>query len=209
VSIAGFKPSDYHEVSLAAIEIGADILETNVGCPNAVEGGKHGPIASFVPELLYAIMAEMELLHHAHRTSWWLKVSPMSNPRDIEWIANMVKESSCSGLVATNTFPNISLYHNDGRPLLNVANNYGGMSGRGLKDIALSNCRRYRELLPGFIIIGVGGVDSGDDINDYVVRGGTNGVQVGAALFQNEDVRALNRIGGQYFDKYVEEPATA
>jgi dihydroorotate dehydrogenase (fumarate) len=210
ISIAAETPEDYALMARIAADIGADVIEVNAGCPNVYHDGKRGPIASYDEDALLNIVGAMvmEQAQHQDKTPWWLKVSPMANPLDLEWIAKVVKSSNCSALVATNTFPAVSLYHDDGRPFLDVANNYGGMSGTALKPTALSNCRRYRELLPEIPIIGVGGIDSGRDVSDYVVHAGVSGVQVGTAFFQNEDRRALNRIAEQYLtDYYVHEDA--
>ncbi|MBP9711020.1 MAG: hypothetical protein KBD50_02035 [Candidatus Pacebacteria bacterium] len=211
INIAGDTPDDYYFMSIVALGIDADVIEVNGSCPNKFKDGKRGPIASYDPDALLDIIGgvTMALAESGKRTPWWLKVSPMANPLDLEWIAEMVQGVGCNALVATNTFPAISLYHPDGRPYLDVANNYGGMSGKALKPISLSNCRRYRELLPDFPIFGVGGIDCGMDINDYVEHAGVNGAQIGASFFQNEDLRGLNDIGMDYMLNFYKEPVEA
>lgn len=197
LSIAGFSPNEYGLLAQAGIDIGADVVEVNAGCPNVWSGGEQKDIVSFSPPLLTSVIEAVELTLPADKP-WWLKISPTANPKDRERITAVLLKARCSALVATNTFPNVSLYLDDDKPALDVANNYGGMAGTALKPIALSNCRHYHELLPNLPIIGVGGVATGRDILDYRRVANCRGVQVGTAFFQNENLRVFQEMLSEY-----------
>jgi len=199
VSIAGFSPSEYEQLATIAFENGAHIVEVNAGCPNVHDDGKQKEIVSYNLEMLESILSHIG--YSTKGKPLWLKLSPYANPEDRVRVAKLVEQfEDIDAIVVANTFPNISMYHPDGKPFINVANNYGGMAGTALKWINLSQCRHYRELLPDFInIIGVGGISSGQDMYDYL-RVGCRGVQVGTSFFWSENFRVFEKITTELLD---------
>ncbi len=194
LSIAGFAPSEFGSLAEIASELGA-IPELNVGCPNVHDAGKQKAIISYDWLDLQRTL-EVVCLETIPATPVWLKLSPYSNPTDLQKAANIAnKFANCvQAVVGCNTFPNVSLYHDNGRPLIDVADNYAGMSGAGMRHISLSQCRRYRELLhPSINVIRTGGIAEARDAKESL-RVGCSGMQIGAAFFDNENFRVFEEV---------------
>ena len=193
ISVAGFAPSEFGTLADAVNELGA-VIELNVGCPNVHDGGKQKEIISYNWADLQRTL-EIVLLERSHKMQVWLKLSPYSNPLDHERAVRLINRFAGKvAVVGCNTFPNVSIYHEDGRPYLNVAENYAGMSGTAIKWVNLSQCRRFVERVHESIpVIGVGGIGTAQDLLDYA-RVGCKGAQVGAAFFKGENFRVFEEV---------------
>jgi len=199
ISIAGFAPSEFGILAKLVEQLGAT-AELNVGCPNVHDKGSHKEIISYnhfdLERTLQVVCREQTPASHV-----WIKFSPYSNPLDHEKTVRIAnKFAGHITVVGCNTFPNVSMYHNSGRPYLDVADNYAGMSGTALKWINLSQCRRYvANLSPGIPVLGVGGIGTAQDVRDYR-RIGCAGVQIGAAFFKNENFRIFEEATEGFAD---------
>ena len=198
LNVAGFTWQEQIALITIAIKAGVDIIEENWGCPNVYGADKvQKGIISYVREAMMQFVSFVEERFGAS-IERWIKVSPTSNPADRVWIADLFAKSSATTLVATNTFPNVYLTHGDGRPLLQVANGYGGMAGTALHWVAVSNARHYDELLrphPDKKLIGSGGNNSYETSLDFLRIGQRmSGVQVSTAFFHREDPRVFRDI---------------
>jgi dihydroorotate dehydrogenase len=190
ISIAGFSPHEYWTLAKAVNELKV-LAELNIGCPNVHDGGHQKEIVSYDSPLL---RKTLDAVFQAMPSNMvWVKPSPYANPTDRERFVEAVQRYEIDAIVGCNTFPNVSLYHDDGRPLLNVADNYAGMSGTALKPINLSQCRYYAQRLPGVQVIGAGGIASAKDLADYG-RVGCVGGQIGAAFFHGENYRVFEEV---------------
>jgi dihydroorotate dehydrogenase (NAD+) catalytic subunit len=68
------------------------------------------------------------------------------------------------------------------RPIL--AFDVGGLSGPAIKPIALRMVWEVARALPGYPIMGIGGIASADDALEFMVAG-ASAIQVGTATFYN------------------------
>lgn len=171
VSVAGFSPEQYAMLTEIAYGCGAALVELNLGCPNVWGDSGQKPIASFYPEMIEAIL--QAVYDRLDSTMFGVKLSPFSNPNQLEEVAETLKLfSSVSFVTTSNTFPNGFGSNLKGEPALSVE--YGGVSGLALKPIALGQVRQLRKALPDSIdIIGAGGVRTSEDILDYRNAGAT------------------------------------
>ncbi len=197
MDMAGFAPSEFGILAKAADDLGA-IVELNVGCPNVHSEGKQKEIISYN---FFDLERALQVVCHETipDKTVWLKLSPYSNPLDHEKAVRVAnKFADHVVVVGCNTFPNVSIYHEDGRPYLDVADNYAGMSGTSVKWINLSQCRRYVDRLDRIIpVLGVGGIRTAQDAADYL-RVGCKGLQVGAAFFNGENFRVFEQVASGY-----------
>lgn len=189
ISIAGFSPEEYRLLAQLVHELGA-LAELNIGCPNVHDGGHQKEIVSYNFDLLKATLDATFRAMPSNEV--WVKPSPYANPVDRIRFVGAVKRYEIAAIVGCNTFPNVSIYHKNGKPFLDVADNYAGMSGTSMKWINLSQCRDYAERIGG-TIIGAGGVSDAQDALDYRLVG-CSGVQIGAAFFSSEDLRVFERV---------------
>ena len=195
ISIAGFSPKEYGVMAVKVHALKA-IAELNIGCPNVHDGGHQKEIISYDFALL---KRTLECVFEATSGPVWVKPSPYANPADRERFVNLVKhfDGAIDGIVGCNTFPNVSMYHANARPYLDVANNYAGMAGTALKWINLSQCRFYAESLPDYEIIGAGGIRTPQDVLDYTFVGCSGG-QIGTAFFENENFRVFEEVASAF-----------
>ncbi len=181
VSVAGFSPTEYAKLAALAFEGGADLVELNLGCPNVWGSGGQKPIASFNTELVNKILEETE---GAVGTSAAVsaKVSPFSNPLDLQSLAGVFDCSLLIKVVTTsNTFPNAFDFNELGQPRITPAEGFAGFAGLAMKPIGLGQVRQWRKVLPERIqIIGVGGVASQQDVRDYLASD-ADAVQIATA----------------------------
>ena len=185
VSVAGFTPQEFGELTLQMFQGGADLVELNLGCPNVWDGGQQKRIFSFDPALVEAVLKEVEtVLNSDAPLAVAVKVSPFSDPMLLEEVASVVATSPIvSAVTAINTFPNAFAFKEDGTSAISPQFSKGlaGMAGPALKTIGLGQVMQWRQFLPPHIdVIGVGGIKSGPDARDYL-RAGAKAVQVGTA----------------------------
>jgi dihydroorotate dehydrogenase (fumarate) len=191
MSVAGFAPAEYLELSRTARELGFDGVELNLGCPNVADGGKRKPIASFDLDLVDQIVSGIYNHDMSPDDRWFLsvKVSPMSNPLQILDTAELFEKFGVSAIVTQNTFPNGMLFNEDGAPQIQTPDKTGwaGFAGRAIKPMALGQVNQWRKALDNLggtmiPVWGVGGVTSGEGVRDMQFAGASV-VQVGTAYF--------------------------
>lgn len=168
ISIAGFSVDDYIQGARTFGQLSTvAALELNFGCPNTQ--GEHSTIMSFDPNIVWEVMLGIGRL--ALQKPTWVKLSPYSNPRDLQHMADMLNH--CVGLeslavVTCNTFPNAYA----GAGLIDPNSGLAGLSGPALKPIALGQVKQFRHYLDERIdVIGAGGITTGNDIVDFIDAG--------------------------------------
>lgn len=188
LSIGGFSVDEYVQLAAMAEATDVDFLELNLSCPNVQIDGKQKPIASFDPEYMASVIAAVEAVS---TKPLLLKLSPYSNPADLARAAEVAARGQhVAAIVTSNTFAN-GFFSEDGNPV--VAVEFAGVSGRSLLPIALGQVRQFRKLLPESIaVIGVGGIESASDAEQYFTAGAT-AVQA-ATLIVRDGHEAINRI---------------
>lgn len=179
VSIAGFSKEEYWKLANSINKLAVDVIEVNLGCPNVMKRGKHQPIISFNEELVEQVLSGIAV-------TIWVKLSPFSDPEKLAKIAKIIsKHKNVSAVVSTNTFPNAFGFNLSGKSAIDVADGYGGMSGQSLKPIGLGQVRQLRQILPSSIaVIGSGGIETANDVNDYL-KAGAIATQITSGYFKN------------------------
>lgn len=176
VNVAGFNAGEYAELTETALEHGADGVELNLGCPNVVTGdNERKPIPSYSEDVFAEILETVSLVCD-DTTVIWIKVSPNPMGDMIKRLAARVARHKCvKAVTAINTFPNCYALGPGGKPRITVG--LAGMSGAALKTVGLGQVLQWRQALPlRTKVIGVGGIRTGQDIDDYA--------KVGADAFQ-------------------------
>ena len=187
VNVAGFNPEEYVELTALALELGADAVEENLGCPNVVQGdGSRKPIASFDPGVMNRIISLIEIIV-GKDAPIWIKVSPYSDPGLLKKCAAIISELPVVKVVtAVNTFPSAYGLDKNGKSIIGVG--HAGLMGPPLKHIGLGQIKQWRAALPERIqLIGVGGISSGKDIEDYATVG-ADGFQMTTELLKSGDL---------------------
>lgn len=207
-SAAGFTPEQYAELAALAVELGFDAIEYNLGCPNVWgASGKQKGIASYDATATHEILTAVEA-RIGHIIPGFAKISPV-DPATLEAIAPVLDESAIVQVVtATNAGPNGSMLHNDGSLWIDAKTDQGGrvklggVAGPALKPWAMGVVQQLHYMkLDSLQFIGVGGVDSGQDIRDYMLTGASF-VEAATILF-NEGYKVVTRLLSEYAELSV------
>lgn len=202
VSVAGFSVDDYVlGVRTFGSVSNVAAIELNFGCPNTQ--GEHNTIVSFDPDVVWQIMLGIGRLEL--QKPIWVKLSPYSNPQDLQRMAGMLNH--CVGpqplaVVTCNTFPNAFA----GEGLIDPNNGMAGLSGPVMKPIALGQVKQFRQHLDERIdVIGVGGTFTGDDIIDFL-EAGAQAVQITSLAHWMGDPRRFHEhlLTGEHSSRLVE-----
>ncbi|HEY5872060.1 MAG TPA: dihydroorotate dehydrogenase [Gaiellaceae bacterium] len=167
VSVGGFSADDYALVCTRLDEC-ADVstIELNLSCPNVEEA------AETAAELVAAA-------RRATTKPLYAKLSPAT--WDVAESARAVGSAGADGLSLVNTLRGLGFDRASGQPLL--ARGAGGYSGPALRPIALA-CVDACARAVALPIVGMGGVGSGRDVEDFV-SAGAGSVALGTILFSD------------------------
>ncbi len=150
---------------------GLAAYELNVSCPNTSQGGiQFGSDPQMVSEVVSAARQA------AHRPLW-VKLSP--NVTDIGVIARAAEEAGADALTVANTYQAMSIDAHTRKSRLGRAT--GGLSGPAIKPITLRLVYEASRAVK-IPVVGLGGVEKGDDVLEYLIAG-ASAVQVGTANF--------------------------
>lgn len=171
-NVAGSQMEDYvhvaREISKAP---NVHALELNISCPNVKTGGiAFGTIPEVAMELTRKVKAVSE-------APLYVKLSP--NVSNIVEMAKAVELGGADGLTMINTLLGMRLDLKTGRPIL--ANKTGGLSGPAIKPVAIRMIYEVSQAVD-LPIIGMGGVESAEDVIEYF-HAGASAVAVGTANF--------------------------
>jgi dihydroorotate dehydrogenase (NAD+) catalytic subunit len=155
--------------------------ELNISCPNVKKGGmQFGGDPATVSEVVAAARKA------AVNRPLWVKLSPLV--ANIGLIARSAAEAGADALTVANTYPAMAIDYRTGRSRL--GNPTGGLSGPAIKPITLKLVWDIRKAVE-IPVIGLGGVETVDDVLDYLSVGAV-AVQVGTATFA--DPAATRRL---------------
>jgi dihydroorotate dehydrogenase (NAD+) catalytic subunit len=186
VNFFGETEAEYVECAarLGALP-GIAALEMNISCPNVKRGGmEFGTDPQAAGRLVAAVRA-------ATRVPLWVKLTP--NITDIVALAGACLEGGADGLSVINTLRGMAINARTRRPRL--ATRFGGLSGPAIKPIALRMVYEVHRAFPTAPVVGIGGIQSGEDAAEFILAGAT-AVQVGTQSFVEPDaaVRVVREL---------------
>jgi dihydroorotate dehydrogenase (NAD+) catalytic subunit len=151
---------------------GVDATEMNVSCPNVKKGGvEFGTDPAVLRELVRACRAAM-------KKPLIIKLTP--NCTDIVALARAAMEGGADGLSIINTISAMAIDARKRKP--RIATTFGGLSGPAIKPVALRMCWQVHRAMPEVPISGIGGVQTGEDVVEFLLAGATT-VQIGTQSF--------------------------
>jgi len=181
-NVFGYCVEDYLEV-IRTLEDAEGLVayELNISCPNVKKGGmQFGGDPALVAEVVGAARKA------AVKRPLWVKLSPMV--ADIGLIAKAAEGAGADALTVANTYPSMAIDTRSGKSRL--GNQTGGLSGPSIKPITLRLVWETSKAVKS-PIIGVGGIETVEDVLEYLAVGAT-AVQVGTASFT--DPRVSQRL---------------
>lgn len=181
VNVVGFTVEEYAEV-VAGLDGAAGLsgFELNLSCPNTSAGGiEFGADPGCVERIVSLCRARTRLPILA-------KLSPVLP--DIAGIAVVARDAGADAVTVVNTLPGLLFAEEGGTRL---GNGFGGVSGPVLLPVGVLAAARVVERTGGMPVIGVGGVRSAEDVEQYL-RVGASLVGLGTAALA--DPRLPERI---------------
>ena len=166
---------NFAKTAEAILPLKPDFLEVNISCPN-VEDEFGRPFACSAPDAAAVTKAVKKV---SGKTPVFIKLSP--NVDNIGVIAIACADAGADGFTAINTVgPGMAIDLRSRMPIL--ANKVGGLSGPGIKPIAVKCIADVYAATGGKLpIIGTGGVYTGEDAIELMLAGASL-IGVGTAV---------------------------
>ena len=170
-NVAGRTVEDYALIC-AKLDGLVDFVELNISCPNVKSGGMaFGIRPETIREVTAAAKASLK------KTPLIVKLSP--NVESIPANARAAREGGADCISLVNTFTGMAIDIEKRKPI--IANNTGGVSGAGIKPIAVRMVYEAAHAVD-IPVIGMGGIACAEDAVEFLLAGAT-AVQVGTANF--------------------------
>ncbi len=170
-NVAGSTLRDYGEIC-ALLDGKTDFIELNISCPNVRCGGMAFGIRPESVKEVTKIARE-----NLQKTPLIVKLSP--NVENIAKNAAAAEEGGADCISLINTFTGLAVDIRRRRPIL--ANNTGGVSGAGIRPIAVRMVYEASRAV-SVPVIGMGGITCAEDAIEFLMAGAT-AVQVGTQNF--------------------------
>ena len=170
-NVAGKTLDDYQAIC-QRLDGKVDMIELNISCPNVKSGGMAFGIK---PETVEEVtrVAKSGALH----TPLIVKLSP--NVESIAANARAAERGGADCISLINTLTGMAIDIERRKPI--IANNTGGVSGAGIKPIAVRMVYEASQAVQ-IPVIGMGGITCAEDAIEFLMAGAT-AVQVGTANF--------------------------
>ena len=170
-NVAGKTLDDYRAICERLNGL-VDMVELNISCPNVKSGGMaFGIKPQSVEEV--AKIAKSALT----KTPLMVKLSP--NVESIAVNAMAAENGGADAISLINTLTGMAIDIERRRPI--IANNTGGVSGAGIKPIAVRMVYEAAHAVK-IPVVGMGGITCAEDAIEFLMAGAT-AVQVGTANF--------------------------
>lgn len=179
-NVAGKTLEDYAEIC-GRLNGLVDMVELNISCPNVRAGGMALGVR---PENIREVTEITK--EKLTKTPLMVKLSP-----NVESIAVNAKAAESGGadcISLINTLTGMAIDIERRKPV--IANNTGGVSGAGVKPIAVRMTYEAAHAVK-IPVVGMGGITCAEDALEFIMAGAT-AVQVGTANFT--DTMAMPKI---------------
>ncbi|MDE6597442.1 MAG: dihydroorotate dehydrogenase [Clostridia bacterium] len=190
-NVAGKSFDEYGEIC-AKLDGLVDFVELNISCPNVKAGGMAFGIK---PESIRQVTQVSKSA--LRKTPLMVKLSPNVESIPVNAQAAQSGGADCISLINTLTGMVIDIERR--KPV--IANNTGGVSGAGIKPVAVRMVYEAAHSVD-IPVIGMGGITRGADVIEFMMAG-ARAVQVGTANFT--DANAMPRIiaeANSWLDKH-------
>ncbi|EXU67784.1 diguanylate cyclase [Streptomyces sp. PRh5] len=149
----------------------ADYLVVNVSSPNT-PGLRNLQAVDHLRPLLTAVREAADRTVTGRKVPLLVKIAPDLADEDVDAVADLAVELGLDGIIATNT-----TIARDGLGLASPARltaETGGLSGAPLKARSLAVLRRlYARVGDRLTLVGVGGIETADDVWERILAGAT------------------------------------
>jgi dihydroorotate dehydrogenase len=149
----------------------ADYLVVNVSSPNT-PGLRNLQAVELLRPLLVSVRKALDEASPERRVPLLVKIAPDLADDDVDALADLALELGLDGIIATNTTISRKGLATTAAQIEKVG--AGGLSGAPLKDRSLEVLRRLRRRVGArLLLIGVGGIESAEDVLARILAGAT------------------------------------
>lgn len=192
-SVAGFSPDEFLDIATAIDAANPDLMEINLSCPN-IKGH---------PQIAYDFDAAEQLLVRIRKVvnrPMGTKLPPYFDPVHHDHMAIILERCRVDFISVINSIGNgLVIDPETDTVVITPKGGFGGLGGAIIKPVALANVRAFALRFQGRIpIIGVGGIETGQDIYEHLLAG-ASAVQIGTAFVEE---------GSQVFGRLEQELTT-
>ena len=170
-NVAGKTLEDYKHIC-EKLDGLVDMVELNISCPNVKSGGMAFGIK---PETVEEVTRYAK--SGLKKTPLMVKLSP--NVESIATNARSAENGGADAVSLINTLTGMAIDIERRKPI--IANNTGGVSGAGVKPIAVRMTYEVAQAVK-IPVVGMGGITCAEDAIEFLMAGAT-AVQVGTANF--------------------------
>jgi dihydroorotate dehydrogenase (NAD+) catalytic subunit len=175
VSVAGSSLDEYAQVIEQIDKTDGKHVgyEVNISCPNVKEGGIEFGVNK---DVTFKLTSRLRKL-----TDKLLIIKLTPNVANIAEIAQAAESGGADAVSAVNTFQGLAINHKTGKMLLSTK--FGGISGPGIKPLALAKVHKIYEQV-NIPILGMGGIVNCTDVVEFL-RVGASMVQIGTLNYRD------------------------
>ena len=175
VSVAGSSLDEYAQVIEQIDKTDGKHVgyEVNISCPNVKEGGIEFGVNK---DVTFKLTSRLRKL-----TDKLLIIKLTPNVTNIAEIAQAAESGGADAVSAVNTFQGLAINHKTGKMLLSTK--FGGISGPGIKPLALAKVHKIYEQV-NIPILGMGGIVNCTDVVEFL-RVGASMVQIGTLNYRD------------------------
>lgn len=186
-SIAGFSEEEYDHLFDKVNNKPYDAVEINLSCPNLVGKCIFAYDARTSLRILKKIKSKTKKIIG-------VKLPPYNDRGEIERMAEGLVEVGVNFATLVNSVPlGCVIDYKNETMMIKPNMGIGGLGGQIIKPIALAQIVLFRHFSKGKLgLIGVGGVNKGSDIYEYILAG-ASAVGVATTL-QNEGTKVFDRL---------------
>ena len=175
VSVAGSSLDEYAQVIEQIDKTDGKHVgyEVNISCPNVKEGGIEFGVNK---DVTFKLTSRLRKL-----TDKLLIIKLTPNVTNIAEIAQAAESGGADAVSAVNTFQGLAINNKTGKMLLSTK--FGGISGPGIKPLALAKVHKIYEQI-NIPILGMGGIVNCTDVVEFL-RVGASMVQIGTLNYRD------------------------
>jgi dihydroorotate dehydrogenase (fumarate) len=193
LNIAGETPEEFGALAKLAVKLGFSAIEVNLSCPTgpAPICYQREPTALVVNAVNSAAFGKLPILY---------KLGYMPDPVQLKCQVDLIVGKGADGLVLINTLGGGLLFQRGTRMPV-MRSQPMGVGGPALLPLGVGMVAQVRALTPRVDIIGVGGITTITDVEQYLAAG-AKAVQAGTMCWAaDRDPRVYNQLVASYIPR--------
>ncbi len=141
----------------------------------------------YVGKDLNVIGETVRTIRENTKKPFFMKVSP--HMPDHVAFAKVARENGASGIAAVNSLgPSMKIDIENRRVLVGNSSGEVWTSGPAIKPVALAIVNKIKSAMPDFTVIGVGGVESAEDVVEFLLAGADAVQMLSSAMLKGKDL---------------------